>query len=565
MHKPALFIKQSDDEHDISNFGWHYQRVCEILSGDSCDGPAPTHKYIPFASELTGGAVGIKNINVVGRSSLSFPMIDRTLVTVALALRSPKSFKNSPIKNSPIVMKNGCIQQEKKMVQYVDHSCVPGNMNSVNLSNVNIKNGQAYASTRAVSPFLAVGVGARNEETGNEQTYDGTGVRLIMQENNIYHWSHYDLPVPNLIHLDDIYNAYSDHGTQTAGILFSKRNNFGTTGIAHGATPYYLKPGKLIESMSFFRYGDVLTNSFGITAVTSWEVNSTNTGSAITDLVPSIKELVKRGVRIFSSAGNGNCNMDIAGGITSLDNITNPTSCQEYSRSMDTGTFIVASMDPHTTELRSNSNYGSRVDLISWGLNVTTTIVTRDGYTYDYRDTSSATPISAASGALVQQFLNQNNLIVSSLAFRSIIVQTGSTFTKNSYRQINIVNAVNKFKEYKDKNIPESVQTSCDYNMRVLDFTDFTDTKLSIFKLYKGDQPVTFDQLNDLKCFDATEGKTSCIPIPCGNLFIYETKQNLKLVVQLHTIVNQHVPVIYNYYTPDNEKSICTSQDWCII
>lgn len=563
LHKPALFIQQTDDEHDLTNIGKSYSEICQILSGKACDVPAPKHKYIPFASELTGGAVGIQNINVMGRSSLSMPLWDRTLVTVALALRSPKSFVNK--KSLPIVVKNECIQ-EKKNIEYVDHSCVPGNMISANLSNTNIEKGQAYASTTLVTPFSAIGVGARSN--GDDQTYDGTGVRVIIQEGNIYHWSHYDLPVPNLIHLDDIYHDYSEHATNTAGILFSKQNNFGTTGIAHKATPYYLKPDQLIDSMSFFRYGDVLTNSFGISQKTSWEVNtSTSANVVIVDLVPYIKELVKRGVRIFSSAGNGNCNMDIAQK-TCDDSIDK--NCQEYSRSMDTGTFIVASMDPITTKRRFDSNCGSRVDLISWGFNVTTTTNTRNGYTYDYGGTSSATPISAASGALVQQFLNQKNLIVSSLAFRSVIVQTGTTFNENTYRQINIENAIEKFKEYAIKDLPVANNTKCDYNMRVLNFSDFIDTNLSIFALYKGDKLVdnTFEQWNELKCFDATKGNKNCISIPCGNRFIYETKEDLKIVVQLHTTYSK-VPVIYDYYTPDNEQNICnsylpTNGFWCI-
>jgi hypothetical protein len=540
LHKPSIFVKETDDEHNTTLFDSYYQEICLKLSGSKCTDSSSTHLYKPLASELTGGSNANidtpdykKYINVVGRSSLAIPLWDRTLVTVALALKNPtSSYKYSKTSYS----------EKKKIIEYVDHACIPGNMISANLSNVAIEYGQAYASKKVVPPFLAIGVGARSDKD-DSQEYNGTGVRLIMQEPGVYHWSHYDLPVPNLINFDDIYDTYSGHATQTAGVLFSKRNNFGTTGIAYGSTPYYFKPGALIKSMSFFRYGDVLTNSFGITQSASWELEQ--------DLSPYIKELVKRGVRIFSSAGNGGCNMDLAKesctGIF-LDK------CVKYSREMDTGTFIVASMEPIDTSLRSISNCGKRVDLVSWGYNVTTTINTRDGYTYNYMDTSSATPISAAAGALIQQFLNQKNIIVSSLAFRSVIVTTGSTFDKNVYRQINVENAVGKFEEYLDLQLNIPV-TNCEYNMRVLTINDFL-----ITSIYNGTDHINnkLDEWSEFKCFEVSSNNIDeeCRPILCGNLFIYETKENVKFVVKKSNIV---------IYSPDTDNGICPDKDskWC--
>ena len=533
LHKPSIFVKERNDEHNTTLFEEYYQDICVKLSGSECIDSSSTHLYTPLASELTGGS-NIETPNVVGRSSLPIPLWDRTLVTVALALKNPTSSyeysKTSYSKTS----------YSEKIIEYVDHACIPGNMISANLSNVAIEYGQAYASKKVVPPFLAIGVGARSDDKDDSQEYNGTGVRLIMQESGVYHWSHYDLPVPNLINFDDIYDTYSSHATQTAGVLFSKRNNFGTTGIAYGSTPYFLKPGALIKSMSFFRYGDVLTNSFGITQSASWELEQ--------NLVPHIKELVKRGVRIFSSAGNGACNMDLdqqsCTGITS-------SNCVKYSRDMDTGTFIVASMEPIDTKLRSNSNCGKRVDLVSWGNKVTTTINTRDGYTYEYRDTSSATPISAAAGALIQQFLNQKNIIVSSLAFRTVIVTTGSTFTENIYRQINVVNAVNKFQEYLDLKF-DTPLTSCEYNMRVSTIDDFL-----ITALYNGEDHVnnTLEEWSEFKCFESSINiDEECRPILCGNLFIYETKENVKFVVKKSNIV---------IYSPDTVNCPNKDSKWC--
>jgi hypothetical protein len=545
LHKPSISLKQTDDEHNKDLFEIYYQQICQELSGSECTGSNSIHLYTPLASELTGGSNANvqtpdykKYINVVGRSSLAIPLWDRTLVTVALALKSPtSSYKYSKSSYS----------EKKKIIDYVDHACIPSNMISANLSNVSIEYGQAYASKKVVPPFLAIGVGARSD-TDDSQEYNGTGVRLIMQESGVYHWSHYDLPVPNLINFDDIYDTYASHATQTAGVLFSKRNNFGTTGIAYGSTPYYLKPGALITSMSFFRYGDVLTNSFGITQSASWELEQ--------DLAPYIKELVKRGVRIFSSAGNGGCNMD-----SDKKSCTDIflDKCVKYSREMDTGTFIVASMEPMDTSLRPNSNCGKRVDLVSWGYNVTTTINTRDGYIYNYMDTSSATPISAAAGALIQQFLNQKNIIVSSLAFRSVIVTTGSTFTKNIYPQINVDNAVVKFQEYLGLELPTAKQTICQYNMRVLTINVNEDLDFLITALYNGEDHVnnTLSEWSEFKCFETSSNiDEECRPIPCGNRFIYQTKENVRFVVKKSNMV---------IYSPDTDNGKCPNDNskWC--
>ena len=56
------------------------------------------------------------------------------------------------------------------------------------------------------------------------------------------------------------------------------------------------------------------------------------------------------------------------------------------------------------------------------------------------------------------------------MAFRT--VTTGSTFTENVYRQINVENAVGKFEEYLGLKLNIPV-TNCEYNMRVLTINDF--------------------------------------------------------------------------------------------
>ena len=50
--------------------------------------------------------------------------------------------------------------------------------------------------------------------------------------------------------------------------------------------------------------------------------------------------------------------------------------------------------------------------------------------------------------------------------------------------------------------------------------------------------------------------KEECRPILCGNLFIYETEENVKFVVKKSNIV---------IYSPDTDNGICPDKDsrWC--
>lgn len=138
------------------------------------------------------------------------------------------------------------------------------------------------------------------------------------------------------------------------------------------------------------------------------------------------------------AAANGNVNLD------------HPGFHGKYSRSKDSGGIYAGACDPMNGVRAWFSDYGSRVDVFSWGLEVTTT--TWDGgrndlFTTTYSGTSSANPIIAGCVAFLQSVARSKGFgNVDPATMRHILVNSGRSLPypdgKNIGRQPDLVKAV---------------------------------------------------------------------------------------------------------------------------
>lgn len=109
-------------------------------------------------------------------------------------------------------------------------------------------------------------------------------------------------------------HQYADHGTNTFGILTSINNSFGTTGIAHGSTPYFsaydsdLPCKAIVEAMDVLDPGDVITvplqaegpGGIGAYVPLEWEY----------PFYECVVTAVGNGYVVVSAAGNGYEDLD---------------------------------------------------------------------------------------------------------------------------------------------------------------------------------------------------------------------------------------------------------------
>ncbi|WP_377517051.1 S8 family serine peptidase [Microbulbifer taiwanensis] len=231
---------------------------------------------------------------------------------------------------------------------------------------------------------------------------DGSGVDVVSNEIGAFNNNHVDLPQPFMVVGDYVIDG---HDTASAGIISSLDNGFGTTGIAHGARLGYAKYGvdRMIEAAEQLPPGSVM--QVGIHYRHDSLDQHIGCGSSCYmpldyydgpyDAVRYITQ--ELGVHVVAAAGNGNINLDHSYFNGRFD-----------PARRDSGSFLVGAADPANGLRASFSNYGARVNVFSWGWNVTTTGYgslhnePNAKYTATFSGTSSANPIVSGAVASLQ-------------------------------------------------------------------------------------------------------------------------------------------------------------------
>lgn len=260
---------------------------------------------------------------------------------------------------------------------------------------------------------------------------NGAGVKIIDMENG-FNASHEDLPT-TFIQLNNT-AATTDHGTAVMSILGAKRNGFGVTGIAYGASLGFYgwgsnTPNSIRAAADNLNSGDVLILEGQIDPNITSSDQCSSTSQA--ECVPmewlqanydAIKYATNKGIFVVQAAGNGNENLDDA------------KYQSRFNRNVrNSGAFLVAATVPAIPSMReSYSNYGTRVDFNAWGSSVASAgygglqNLSNATYTQYFSGTSSATPIVAGAIAAIQGYVKANlNRTLSITEVLNLVTQTG--------------------------------------------------------------------------------------------------------------------------------------------
>ncbi|WP_181456810.1 S8 family serine peptidase [Pseudomonas fluorescens] len=280
----------------------------------------------------------------------------------------------------------------------------------------------------AVRPYKIGGVNA--VQAWKVAGGKGQEVRVVSSE--AYHWSydHVDLPKPYLEINDNA--TVGAHDTSSVGTIASQENGFGTTGIAPFAKLGFAQwnLARLVKLAEQLHAGDVV--QIGVQyrySPVDDEMDCADTCYVPVEFYLPARDTItymteEKGVHVVMAAANGNVNLD------------HPYLKKYFDRNLfDSGAIYAGAVDPKTGLRASFSDYGSRVDLFSWGWNVTTTSWTESNpttaYVHTYSGTSSANPIIAGVLASLQGVARANGLgNIPPKVLRELLVETG-------YPQIN--------------------------------------------------------------------------------------------------------------------------------
>jgi hypothetical protein len=283
------------------------------------------------------------------------------------------------------------------------------------------RQGYLYDRT-ALAPYRIGGVNA----TQAWKIPGGKGENMRVVSSEISHWSynHLDLPKPFLeISQGAVVGA---HDTASVGTIASRENGFGTTGIVPetqlGYTQYgdsrllqlaeRSSPGDVVQLGVHFKYATLPGVGCAADCFMPLEYSK-----AVRDIITFMTE--EKGLHVVLAAANGNINLD------------HPYFNGWFDRNIfDSGSVYAGAVEPKTGLRSYFSQYGSRVDVFSWGGSVTTTTWSASnpttGYSHTYSGTSSANPIIAGVMASLQGVARANGLgNIPPKELRRILVETG--------------------------------------------------------------------------------------------------------------------------------------------
>jgi len=297
---------------------------------------------------------------------------------------------------------------------------------------------------------------------------DGAGTTIIDIEGG-WNLDHEDLAGANITlmggvnHKEDA-GSYS-HGTAVLGQLFMQDNSVGGVGIVPGARGGVVsrmrhdddstelvtnQPEAIFDAVDNLEFGDIILLEM-------------QTGDNFDNYYPieiydaefdAIRLATALGITVIEAAGNGGpieqggwerrgMNMDepiIRWQETTPVNYLN----RSHPDFRDSGAIVVgASSSSRPHQRMDYSNYGSRVDVFSWGENVATSDVNgeiENGiYTYLFSGTSSASPIIAGAAASIQGMVYaMRGSKLSPAEMREMIVLGGSQSANPSEDKIGV-------------------------------------------------------------------------------------------------------------------------------
>jgi hypothetical protein len=257
--------------------------------------------------------------------------------------------------------------------------------------------------------------------------YTGTGVRVAVIDLGV-DLAHPDLQANLLPGYDatgnnsggaPIYDQYNTHGTECAGIIGEIANTIGGVGVAYNAhiipirfgtvAPPNINPNGYITTSdtwesNCFNYAvnngaDIISNSWGSHGGSS----SAQVDAAILNAVTNGRG--GKGAIVLFAAGNENSSIDYPASNTNVIAVGASCECDTRKRSSSNPALLNpgVSADPLDVscdgEFWWGSNFGTGLDLMAPGVNITTTTFTpnadgthTDTYVNNFNGTSSATP-----------------------------------------------------------------------------------------------------------------------------------------------------------------------------
>ncbi len=259
----------------------------------------------------------------------------------------------------------------------------------------------------------------------------GGTVRIIDVEG-AWLWSHEDLPTPFVELGEPIDNlSWRNHGTAVMGEMVGQDNAYGVTGIVpdaqggNSSIGNQSVAGALLAAAAELDAGDLVLielhapgpnatgeGQFGYVPMEFWPDN-----------FDAIRALTDLGIIVIEAAGNGQQDLDL------------PVYQGFFDREVrDSGAIMIGATAGSSLDPAWFTNFGERVDLSGWGLNVATCGYgdlqsgdETEWYTVQFSGTSSASPIVTGAVASLQGMAEASlgTTLDANLA-REILRQTGT-------------------------------------------------------------------------------------------------------------------------------------------
>lgn len=299
---------------------------------------------------------------------------------------------------------------------------------------------QYYLQGPKPAPGFGIG-GVNAVEAWKEKGGKGQDMRVFSSESDHWSFDHVDLPKP-FTEIQSLTNPapVGSHDTASVGIIASRENEFGTTGIVPYAQMGFMDWGadRLLALANDLHAGDVVQLGVHYYYKNGLPQYGCKTNcylpleeyGSVRDTIAYLTE--EKGVHVVLAAANGNIDLD------------HPNFKGHFDRKVfDSGGIYAGAVNSKSGLRSSFSEYGSRVDLFSWGDTVTSTTWSTanptTGYTHTFGGTSSANPIIAGVVASLQGVARANgigNLPPKDL--RRILVTTGHPQANGNRTEIGV-------------------------------------------------------------------------------------------------------------------------------
>lgn len=235
------------------------------------------------------------------------------------------------------------------------------------------------------------------------------------------------------------------HGTMSLGVCCADDNDFGITGIAPGAEPWFesvrndeaLEVEYPLASAAIWKWverlcpGDVILLElegdyrYSIPGAKGYLTNTLPIERS-PDVAAAIADAQKKSIYVVQAAGNGGLDLGLFG----LESWT--------------GAIMVGAGDPETHKWVEGTNYGCRVDVQGWGRKVVSTASSKASatlsrgrglkwrsqcYTQSFDGTSSATAMVAGIVACLSGIARASGVVLTPREMRDLLADGDTSYT----------------------------------------------------------------------------------------------------------------------------------------